>query len=250
MSDQDAQAELDYLLYRIPLFAAFSKNVAHDLASRITERKVAAGQAIFSEGDLGKELLIVRRGSVKIFLAGGDGRQEAVLAVLGNGEFFGELSLLDGETRSASAVAEVETILLCLDHESFYAALGADFEAVRHVIAVLCHRLRETDVRLASAAFRDVRERLAHRLWQMAERESEETADGLKLTAEISDSDLAGQIGATTGRIHDELLRLQRDLVIKRFGSELTVLKPNDLRDMALGATSAAVITVPEWLLG
>lgn len=250
MSKDEAQAELDYLLYRIPLFAAFSKDVAWELAGRVTERKVNAGELIFSEGEVGKELLIVRRGGVKIFLAGSGDREEAVLALLGDGEFFGELSLLDGETRSASAVATVETILLCVQHEAFYTALQSDFQAVRHVIAVLCHRLRDTDVRLAASAFRDVRERLAHRLWQMAERESQQTDEGLRLTIPISDADLAKQIGATTGRIQSELTRLQRDLVIKRYGTELTILKPHDLRDMAIGASSVAAITVPEWLLG
>jgi CRP/FNR family transcriptional regulator, cyclic AMP receptor protein len=250
MSNNEAQAELDYLLYRIPLFTAFSKAVASELASRITERKVEAGESIFREGDVGKELLIVRRGVVRIFLPGGDGRDEAVLALLHDGEFFGELSLLDGETRSASAVAVVETILLCLQHDDFYTALQSDCAAVKHVIAVLCHRLRATDVRLACAAFRDVRERLAHRLWQMAERESCRTEDGLRLTAPVSDADLAQQVGATTSRVQAELIRLQRDLVIRRYGTELTVLKPHDLRDMALGASSSAAITVPEWLLG
>jgi len=246
----EAEAELHYLLYRIPLFGAFSEEVATDLASHITERKVASGQVIFCEGDVGKELLIVRHGSVKIFLPGADDREEAVLAVLGDGEFFGELSLLDGHTRSASAVALDETILLCLQHEAFYSALQSDFQAVRHVIAVLCRRLRKTDVRLADAAFRDVRERLANCLWQLAERDSEQASEGLRLRRPISDADLAEEVGATTHRVQAELIRLQRDLVIKRHGAELTILKPNDLRDMANGASAAAVITVPEWLLG
>src|SRR6476469_2452275 len=102
MSDFEAKAELDYLLNRIPLIAGCSPEVACEIASRITERKVEEGETIFREGDAGTELLIVRRGSVKIYLAGRDGRDEAVIAVLKAGEFFGELSLLDGATRSAS----------------------------------------------------------------------------------------------------------------------------------------------------
>ena len=246
----EAQDELNYLLSRIPLFAAFSNEVAYDLAERITERKVEEGQAVFYEGDEGKELLIVRRGSVKIFLPGADNREEAVLAILRDGEFFGELSLLDGQTRSASAVALRETILLCLRREAFYAALESDFHAVKHVISVLCQRLRSTDIRLADAAFRDVRERVAHCLWRMSEQESRPTEDGLRLTGEVSDADLAQRVGATTERVQVELMRLTRDLVISRSGTVLTVHKPHDLRDMALGATAAAAFTVPVWVLG
>jgi CRP/FNR family cyclic AMP-dependent transcriptional regulator len=246
----EAEAELNYLLNRIPLLAAFSPEVALGLAGRVTERKVDAGQTVFSEGEPGEELLIVRRGSVKIFLPGANDSEEAVLAVLTDGEFFGELSLLDGATRSASAEATCETILLCLEREAFYAALESDFQAVKHVICVLSQRLRATDSRLAAAAFRDVRERLANCLYQMAERESQQTTDGLRLTRDVSDADLAQRVGATTERIHAELMRLQRDMVIKRYGAELTVLKPHDLRDMAVGASAAAAITVPEWLLG
>ena len=250
MSEIEAKAEMDYLLHRIPLLAAFSNEVACDLTERITERKVAAGATIFHENEVGEELLIVRQGSVKIYLPGGDGRDEAVLAILGNGEFFGELSLLDGATRSASAVAIEETILLCLDNQTFYTALEADFKAVKHVICVLCGRLRDTDVRLAAAAFRDVRERLASCLWEMSERSSEPSADGLRITALISDGELARRVGATPTRIQSELMRLQRDLVVRRIGSELTILKPHDLRDMARGGSAAAAITVPDWLLG
>lgn len=250
MSDIEAKAELDYLLHRIPLLAGCSREVACEIASRITERKVEAGETIFHEGEVGTELFIVRTGSVKIFLAGCDDRGEAVIAALHAGEFFGELSLLDGATRSASASAVEETILLCLEHEAFYSALETDFRAVKHVISVLCHRLRDTDLRVAAAAFRDVRERLASCLWRMAENDSVHTDEGLRLNAQVTDADLAHQVGATTSRIQSELIRLQRDLVIKRYGSELTVLKPHDLRDMARGASAAAAITVPEWLLG
>lgn len=250
MNENEAQAELDYLLQRIPLLAAFSRDVACVLASRVSERKVQAGETIFREGDVGTELWIVRRGAVRIFVSGAENREEAVLAVLTDGEFFGELSLLDGGTRSASAVAEVETILLCLEQDVFYEALQNDCQAIRHVIQVLCCRLRDTDVRLVAAAFRDVRERLANCLWTKAERDSLRTSEGLRICGEITDADLAEEVGATTGRIRSELARLQRDLVINRRGSELTVLKPHDLRDMAVGASEPAAITVPDWLLG
>jgi len=250
MSNSEAIQELDYLLHRVPLLQAFSSSTAEELATRISERKAPAGTMIFEEGATGSELYIVRRGRVKIFVSAGAQRDEAVLAVLGEGEFFGELSLLDGSPRSASAVAIDDTILLCLHHDDFYAALQKDFHAARHVITVLCRRLRDTDVRLASAAVRDVRERLADCLWNLALHSSQPTKEGLLLNGEISDGELARQVGATTGRIQMELSRLTRDFVIKRVGAELTVLKPNDLRDMARSASSVAAITVPEWLLG
>ena len=246
----EAQEELNYLLSRIPLLAAFSKEVAFDIAERITERKLEAGQEIFREGGEGKELLIVRRGRVKIFVPGDDNRQVAVLAILRDGEFFGELSLLDGQLRSASAVAECETVLLCLRREAFYAALESDIHAVKHVISVLCQRLRSTGVRVADAAFRDVRERVANCLWQLSRQDSKQTEEGLRLNLEMSDAELAERVGATIDRVQAELMRLQRDLVVKRSGTALTVLKPHDLRDMALGASAPAAITVPEWLLG
>jgi len=246
----ESPSEWNTLLGQIPLFAAFSQEAASELARRIEERRLEAGQTIFTQGEVGQELLIIRRGSVKIFLPGADNREEAVMAILRDGEFFGELSLLDGQPRSASAVTLQETVLLSLQREAFYEALQTDYRAVSHVISVLCQRLRTTDVRLAEAAFHDVRERLAKYLWHMAERESEPTKDGLRLKAPLSDAELAQRVGATTERVQAELRRLQQDLILTCHGAELTILKPHDLRDMAYGSSAASSITVPDWLLG
>jgi CRP/FNR family cyclic AMP-dependent transcriptional regulator len=246
----ELQTELNRLLSQIPLFTAFSPEVAAELACRITERRLDTGQLLFSQGEMGEELMIVRRGSIKIFLPGTDNQDEAVIAILHDGEFFGELSLLDGQTRSASAVALCDTLLLSLQRDAFYLALQTDFQAVAHVISVLCQRLRATDVRLAESAFRDVRERLAAFLWNMAERDSEPTQEGVRLKTRFSDADIAQRVGAATERVQSELRRLERELVLSRHGEVIIILKPHDLRDMARGSSAAAAITVPEWLLG
>lgn len=246
----ETQTDQNCLPSHIPFFAAFSPLAAEELTRWIEERALTAGETIFHQGEQGQELFIIKCGSVKIFLPGEDNREEAVVAILQEGEFFGELSLLDGQPRSASAVTLSETVVLSLQREPFYRALQADFQAAAHVIAVLCQRLRATDVCLAEAAFRDVRERLANYLWEAAEKESEPTEEGLRLKAPLSDAELAQRVGATTERVQAELRVLQRDLIIRWQGATLIVLKPNDLRDMAKGRSAAAVITVPEWLLG
>ncbi len=242
--------EADALLSQIPLFAAFSPQLAAKLAASMTERSLPAGATIFRQGEMGQELLIVRCGSVQIFLPDADNPEEAVLAILNDGEFFGELSLLDGQPRSASAVTLRETTLLSLQRETFYRALQTDHSAVAHIISVLCQRLRATDTRLAEAAFRDARERLAKYLWHLAEHEAESTPNGLRLKTPVSEAEMARSVGATTDRIRAELRHLHQDLVISWQNGELTILKPHDLRDMAHGSSASAAITVPDWLLG
>lgn len=245
-----ATKEVNTLLSQIPLFTAFSSQVASDMAGRMTERTLSAGENIFHQGEVGQELLIIRRGSVKIFLPDSDNPEEAVLAILNDGEFFGELSLLDGQPRSASAVTLRETTLLSLSRDAFYRALHTDYQAVAHVISVLCRRLRATDTRLAESAFRDVRERVAKYLWHLTEHDSETTSAGLRLKTPVSEAELARGVGATAERVRAELNRLSRDLIIAWQGDELTILKPHDLRDMAHGGSATAAITVPDWLLG
>src|SRR5262245_44493370 len=97
----ELSSECCALVQHVPLFASLPQDLAGELAARVVERTYAAEQTIFAKGDPGFELLIIRHGSVRIFLPAEEHSEEVILAVLTDGDFFGELSLLDGQPRAA-----------------------------------------------------------------------------------------------------------------------------------------------------
>jgi CRP-like cAMP-binding protein len=238
------------LIRRIPFFAAVTEAEAARLSRRCPERRVAAEQIIFHRGDPGHEMLIIRSGCVKLFLPSEDGSEQITIAMLRDGDFFGELALLDGQPRTASAMAVTDTVLLPIARNEFCRLLEREPRAALHVIAVLSQRLRDLDARLGEIVFLDVPERLAKQLCELAECGCEETAEGRRIERSLSDADLAHMIGTSTERVREELRRLQREFIITVDDGTITISKPHDLRDLALGRRSRTdPIAVPDWLL-
>lgn len=131
------------LLEGIPLFAGMSGDEKWQLAQRLRVREVPARETLFWMGDEGDDLYVIATGKVAILYPDADGR-EVTLAVLGPGDFFGEVALLDGGKRTATARAATEASLLCLSREQFQAFLRESPDASLHVIQVLSKRQRES----------------------------------------------------------------------------------------------------------
>jgi len=130
-------------LDRIPLFAHLDATQRGELASLLKEEKVQAQKPIFWIGEPGNEFYIIQRGQVEISLPDEKG-QVVSLAILGPGQFFGELSLLDSGPRTATARAATEVTLLTLGQQDLHRFLQTHPSASIHMLAVLAQRLRET----------------------------------------------------------------------------------------------------------
>ncbi|MFD1468834.1 cyclic nucleotide-binding domain-containing protein [Hymenobacter caeli] len=129
-------AERVRVLQHTALFAETAENVLSSIVPIMHEVSFAAGEQIFAKGELGASLFIIHEGQVGIF----NGPQR--LATFGNGDFFGELALLDAEPRSASAVAQDAVTAFRLDQEDFYDVMEERGEVLRNIVRVLCQRLR------------------------------------------------------------------------------------------------------------
>src|SRR5436305_8375445 len=131
-------------LAEIPLFSHMDDEERSELRSLMSERLFQAGQVIMRAGEEGSAFRIVERGEIEIWLTDTDGKK-VVLDVLGPGKFFGELSMLTGETRSASATSEEEVVTLELDRDEFFDFLRRRPEAAIDVLTELGQRLKHTD---------------------------------------------------------------------------------------------------------
>ncbi len=124
------------VLKSLNLFKDTPENVLADLAPLMKEMQYELGTEIFKEGETGDCMYIIQQGNIKIH------KGNTTLAILKEKEVFGELSLLDADTRSASATADTDCILYKIDQEPFYELMDERPEVAKGFIKILCQRLR------------------------------------------------------------------------------------------------------------
>tara|TARA_E500000075_G_C6920435_1_gene283870 strand:- start:292 stop:738 length:447 start_codon:yes stop_codon:yes gene_type:complete len=131
------------VLSKLPLFHDMKPEILADLAQITLEKVYPKSENIFEKGDEGSSLYIIVEGAVRIHDASDANKASKTLAVLKEGEFFGELSILDNETRSASATAQDDSILLEIGQHSFQRLMVENFELSQNLLASLAHRIRK-----------------------------------------------------------------------------------------------------------
>ena len=124
------------LLKSLNLFKDTPENILADLAPLMKEMQYEQGIEIFKEGETGDCMYIIQQGNIRIH------KGNTTLAILKEKEVFGELSLLDADTRSASATAATDCILYKIDQEPFYELMDERPEVAKGFIKILCQRLR------------------------------------------------------------------------------------------------------------
>jgi CRP-like cAMP-binding protein len=155
------------------------------------ERRYAPGVALFHSGDDTGTVLVVRSGQAKVTVLGRDGH-EVILGFRGPGELLGELSAVDGATRSATATALQPMTALGIPGDSFRSLLDHRPAIARTLLRVLAVRLREADRQRLEFTAYDVPGRVARRLVELAERFGEPSADGVEIALALSQEELAG----------------------------------------------------------
>lgn len=208
-------------LRRCALFAHVDPEALRSLASRMRRRRFRRGEVIFHQDDIGDSLQIVVSGSVKIVLPSQEG-DEAIIASLQAGDFFGELALLDGAPRSTTATAIDPVETMSLPREEFLRLLGDDARIMHALLHALAAELRRLTGHVEELHFLDLAGRLAMRLVRLA-READPAASGrVELDWPFTQSDLAAMIGGTrqsvnrllSGLVVDGLLTIERDALV------------------------------------
>jgi CRP-like cAMP-binding protein len=203
--------DLVALLAHSQLFAGCPEADLAEVAGRLRRRRFRRGEVIFHQDDPGDSLHVVASGAVKILLPSTEG-EEAIIATLHPGDFFGELSLLDGAPRSATATAVEPSETLALPREAFRDLLAHSAPLRDALLAALAGELRRLTGHVEELHFLDIAGRLASRLSALAH-ETEPAGgypDGVvRLDWPYTQSDLAAMIGATRQSVN----RLLSDLV-------------------------------------
>jgi len=214
------------LLRGVPLLSRLREADLRALAARGREQAHAAGATIVREGDPGDALHIIVEGSVRISVLSPDG-DEATMALLGEGECFGELALLDRRPRSASAVATQATRTLVVGRDELVRWLSERPEAALALLETLSLRLRRTNETLGDLAFLDLEQRLAKRLLHMAAapsrtRATERSAVGVRLR--ITQEELASMLGVSRESVNKQLALFAQESWVALGRGSVTVL--------------------------
>ncbi|MSP63129.1 MAG: Crp/Fnr family transcriptional regulator [Myxococcales bacterium] len=177
------------------LFRGLPPSVLEDLTRRLQVRSRLAGAVLVAESDPGDAMFLIHQGKARVTLLGENGR-ELILSQLGPGDFFGEMSLLDGRPRSANVVAEEDMTLLVLTRDAFAEHLRAHPQTALNLLAELSLRLRRADETIADLALHDVHQRLVRTLERLAREDGEEQEGGLLLRRRPTQQDLANMVGS------------------------------------------------------
>jgi len=200
-----------------------------ELNARLRRRRYRKGEMIFLRGDLGRDLFLIESGSVKICLTTEDGK-EMTLALLGRGEFFGELALLDGDPRSSDAVSMETSTFLLLERSDFLQFVDEHPRLAHRVMEVLSRRLRDNNQLVQDAAFFDIAARLARVILRLADSVGQPDGDGVTINRRLTQNELAGMVGTTRESVNKWLGEYERQGLIDRRNGLIRVLRRDALQ--------------------
>lgn len=200
--------DIQAALRDVPLFAELNETELAQLAQVCKTRLVTKGNVIFYEDDPGTSAYVIVSGQVKITHGAEDGR-EHIIGMLGEGDLFGEMSLIDGRPRSASAVSVDNVRILMIQRDEFLALLNANAAMTLKLLQALSLRLRAAGRNMSALAFLSAPGRIAKLLLDFGRELGEPTPEGLSFRCALSRMELASLAGTSRETVTRTLMEYQ-----------------------------------------
>lgn len=211
-------------LRRVPLFEALGDEELGWLAEATRRRRFPKNCMVILADDRGDAFFIIESGQAKVSVTAPDGR-EVILSVLNPGDFFGDMSLLDGRPRSANVTTLGESEMLVLRRPDFLRAVESHPGIAVKLMVTLADRLRHADRQTASLALLGISDRVCGVLTSLAEEEAEETAEGYVIRRRPTHQVLASMTGTARETVTRVLRKLEDEGYIRTRGREMVILK-------------------------
>ena len=211
------------LLQSVALFWDLSEEELGYISEKMIARHYESGKFIFLEDSEGEQCFFVVQGSVKVTRLSKDGR-EVILAMLNEGEFFGEMALLDGESRSANVIALEETEVLTLNREDFLVVLHDYPQIAIQLLKEMADRLRKSDRQIASLSLSDAEKRIALCIIRFADEQGVIKRGQVSIPKMPIQQDIANMEGTSRETVSLAINLLEKEHFIKRQGRELLIL--------------------------
>ena len=214
------------LLQSVPIFSDLSPSDLNKIAERMVLRAFTKGQMILLEDDLGQTFFVIAGGSVKITRLSDDGR-EVILDMLGESDFFGEMSLLDGAGRSANVVALEASEVLTLARNDFLEILQDYPKISISLLEELTQRIRKSDQQIESLSLSDVEQRIGITLIRLAEELGTIKRGSVKIKNLPYQQDIANMAGTSRETVSRTFKLLEEKGLVTREGRKLTIYNFN-----------------------
>jgi CRP/FNR family cyclic AMP-dependent transcriptional regulator len=198
---------------KVALFKDLASDDLADLANLLWEFKVNKGDAIYRRGMIGDALYIILEGAVKIVLFSPKG-DERIVTIFSEGEFFGEMALLDGMPRSANAIAIKPSKLFFLNNSDFKRFLKKNDAPFEKILSALSARLRKTEELLKDISFLNLQARLAKKLLEIGKTFGHMDGNTLQINLKLTQKELGAMVGANRVQISTELGVLRKEGLI------------------------------------
>ena len=224
---QARTCRMESFLRNVELFRDLTDEELHELAEWAAVRHYPRNSVVILAEEAGDDFFIIRSGQVKVSIVHEDGR-EIILSFLGEGEVFGELSLLDGRPRSANVTAVQDTELITLHRPHFVRLIHRHPRIAVALLAELASRLRKTDYQIGNLALLSVTNRIARTLLGLAVDKGEEVEEGMLLRNRPTHLQLARMAGTTRETVTRVLGRLEKEGYIVCRGREILILKGDE----------------------
>ena len=215
-----------------PLFSALDADAAAALRASMVEVVLEKGDVVFAEGEPGDRLYLVIEGKIKLGHTSSDGR-ESLLAVLGPGEMFGELSLFDPGERRATATALTDATVAGLGRPALRPWLTGRPEVAETLLTALAQRLRRANEAMADLVFSDVPGRVAKALLDLGQKFGEESDEGLAVKHDLTQEELAQLVGASRETVNKALADFAARGWIELESRSVVIIDPERLRRRA-----------------
>lgn len=209
------------LLRRVPLFSLLTVAQAEVISGAVIKRRFKRGEALVEQGQKSNALFILLTGRARVMTSDSRGR-EVILATLAQGDYLGEMSIIDNEPHSATVRAEVQTDVLMLGRAEFARCLTENASMSLVVMRGLVKRLRHADRKIESLALLDVYGRVAHALLDFAVPDAQ---GQLIIKEKISRQDVAKMVGASREMVSRVMKDLEERGFIELLPTGATLLK-------------------------
>lgn len=211
------------LLRGVPIFSRLTDEQLAVISPSLGMQRFERGETIFHQGSVGKILYIIVSGQVRIFTISETGQELSVM-IFSGGDFFGELSLLDEQPRSASAMTMRKTTTLTLHRTAFLEALHACPPIVVAVLEALSARLRHSNTYAEYLFSQSAPQRVVRRLLDLAEQHGVAEEDGTRINLHLTQDDLASLAGTTRETVNRVLSSLRDQGLIRVERARVSVL--------------------------
>ena len=216
-------------LRNVPIFTDLSDSDLNRIASKMVSRDYDKGQMILLEESTGETFFIITSGTVKVTRLSDDGR-EVILALLGESDFFGEMSLLDGEGRSANIVANEDAEVMTLSRRDFLEYLETYPKIAIALLEELAVRIRKSDQQIESLSLSDSEQRIGITLIRLAEERGTIKRGDVTVQNLPYQQDIANMAGTSRETVSRTLKLLEDKKLVKRNGSDITIFNFNTFR--------------------